>query len=116
MLSVAIAAKFVRMGSEWKQRVFDNAVSPLSTFGAKITIGYAMGLYGPLARADLDIIRWVRNQFAHRADPVSFNDHNISEKCLLLKYSRLPSEGILGAILAEAPPRQHYIHSSLRLS
>jgi hypothetical protein len=116
MLSAAISVKFIRLGVDWKERVFDSAVAPLSSLHAKITIGYAMGLYGPLARADLDIIRSVRNKFAHRANPISFNDQNISKKCLTLRYSRLPSEGILGWVGDDASPREHYIHASLKLA
>lgn len=47
--------------------------APLATFSAKIRLGYAMGLYGPKTRDDLDLIRELRNACAHTKRPVSFD-------------------------------------------
>jgi hypothetical protein len=45
----------------------------LSTFFSKIHLGYAMGLYDDIVRKDLDIIRGIRNVFAHSAMPITGN-------------------------------------------
>ena len=38
---------------------------PLGTFSAKIRMGYHLGCYGEEVRRDLDILRRIRNDFAH---------------------------------------------------
>jgi hypothetical protein len=44
-------------------------------------MGYALGIYGPLTRKDLDTIRGVRNSFAHTALPIGFGDGEVIKKC-----------------------------------
>jgi hypothetical protein len=39
---------------------------PLGGFGPKINLGFLMGLYSEVARTELDIIRKIRNEFAHK--------------------------------------------------
>lgn len=115
-LSAAIATRFINLGKEWKERVFDNQNAPLSTFSGKIVIGYALALFGSQTRADLDIIRWVRNQFAHHAQPVSFDRADISEKCLKIKTSRDDdARGFLKPLTDADAPKEHYLRASLRI-
>jgi hypothetical protein len=71
-LGAALAARFVRLGREWEDRIFGGANGPLSTFSAKIRLGYALAILGPATYKDLDIMRSVRNDFAHTAGPISF--------------------------------------------
>jgi DNA-binding MltR family transcriptional regulator len=40
---------------------------PLGSFAARIKIAYLLDLIEPFARKDLDCIRRIRNDFAHRA-------------------------------------------------
>ncbi len=54
---------------------------PLMAFGAKIRIGYAYGLFGPITAKDLKLISAVRNAFAHSALPISFSTSLITENC-----------------------------------
>jgi hypothetical protein len=42
------------------------ASGPLGAFSVKINIGFLMGLYGKPAWKELDTIRQIRNEFAHR--------------------------------------------------
>jgi hypothetical protein len=90
-LMTALAARFVRMGKEWRDRIFSGAAAPLGTFSGKIRLGYALALYGPLTYRDLEIIRQIRNDFAHTAAPLTFDDPEIAEKCgrLTESYSRV---------------------------
>ena len=78
-LGSVLAAHLVRMGQQWLDRVFDSPTAPLGNFSSKIVIGYAMGLFGPRTRADLEIIRAVRNTFAHTPGPVLFTGAGIAE-------------------------------------
>jgi hypothetical protein len=65
---------------------------PLASFSAKIDLGHAMGLYGPITRADLKIIKWVRNEFAHDMGPLEFTSDHIAKKVKQLKSPRTPPE------------------------
>jgi hypothetical protein len=84
-LARTIAAHFVELDKKLQQRIFEGPNSALGTFSAKIAIGYALGLYGPITCGDLDIIRSIRNDFAHTAAPLSFNHPPIRSKCEHLK-------------------------------
>lgn len=58
---------------------------PLSTFSSKILIGYALDLYGPVFRHDLDIIKELRNGFAHVRLPMQLVDPAIAGMCTHLQ-------------------------------
>ena len=47
---------------------------PLSTFSAKIDFAYEVKIIGPKTRHDLDLIRELRNGFAHSMVPIRFDD------------------------------------------
>lgn len=112
-LGAAIAARFIKMGKDWEDRIFIDHNAPLGTFASKIVVGYAMGLFGPLTRANLDRIRSIRNDFAHSAAPVSFDAPVISNKCnqLTVLHPELPDipEWIRGTL---DTPRNRYIGAS----
>lgn len=71
--------------------------SPLSTFSSKIDISYALGLITKEMKQDLDVVRKVRNHFAHNWKDASFDNSPVSDFCRNLKitsrtfYSRLPN-------------------------
>jgi len=46
---------------------------PFGTFSAKILTAYAFNLFGPETRSDLDLIRTIRNAFAHSRRPFGFD-------------------------------------------
>ena len=61
---------------------------PLSSFDAKIRMGYALGLYGRIIRNDLDVIRRVRNAFAHAKKPITFTTPKIAKEVAKLRYTK----------------------------
>jgi DNA-binding MltR family transcriptional regulator len=63
-----------------KKQVFENT-GPLTTFAAKISVGYALDLYGKRPREDLHLIRDVRNHFAHTMEPCEFSDPDVRQFC-----------------------------------
>ena len=83
-LEVAILSRFVPVSNDERGRLFDYK-SPLGSFSARIRIGAALGLYGPVTFADLEIIRNVRNQFAHSPVLRTFSDVPIAKSCGKLK-------------------------------
>jgi len=61
---------------------------PLSSFSAKIKLSYALELIGPETLHDLDLIREIRNVFAHNLRPIDFSNASVSAACSRLKFSR----------------------------
>ena len=57
--------------------LFD-AFGPLSTFSAKIRISYAIDLLHESMANDLDLVRRIRNAFAHSLEPKTFQDPTIT--------------------------------------
>jgi DNA-binding MltR family transcriptional regulator len=72
---------------------------PLASFSARIDFGFLMGLLSRVAWRDLHIIRKVRNDFAHSAKPLSFDDDAIRSRCSELSHSGREKS---------ASPRQHF--------
>jgi hypothetical protein len=52
---------------------------PLSSFSAKIELGFALGLYDDKLRHPLNMIRDVRNEFAHNMDATSFDHPDVAK-------------------------------------
>lgn len=54
---------------------------PLGTFSARIKIAFALGIFGPKTRHDLDTFRRIRNAFAHTRRAVTFDIPEIAALC-----------------------------------
>ncbi|MFS0756125.1 MltR family transcriptional regulator [Noviherbaspirillum sp. 1P10PC] len=61
--------------------------APLSSFSARIKLAFYLGKISKECRADLDTIRGIRNDFAHHAEPISFEDQSIADRCRNLQFS-----------------------------
>lgn len=59
--------------------------TPLSSFGARITAAYCLGLITQKQRDALRKVKWVRNEFAHSLHGRSFEDDDIKKICLALE-------------------------------
>lgn len=81
--------KWVQASLEAKMRPLSNTVTerifrgygPLSSFSAKIDIGYALELFDDAIYNDLKAIKDLRNVFAHATDALSYSDKDVAE-CL----------------------------------
>jgi hypothetical protein len=58
---------------------------PLSNFSARIRLCHAMRVIGPDTRDELDIIREIRNAFAHSGREISFATKEIKDACNFLR-------------------------------
>jgi hypothetical protein len=86
----AIQTKFVQdMSSDLEERIFESN-GPLSTFGNKIIIGRALGLYKSVFHHDFEIIRELRNAFAHERYPMEFETPEVSGMCQHLRLADHP--------------------------
>jgi|ERR1700733_1757830 hypothetical protein len=63
----------------------------LSSFSAKINVAYAFKLFGEKTKKELNIIRDLRNQFAHSRLPIEFTTPVVKRCCDELTYPDVPS-------------------------
>src|SRR5690242_9667757 len=61
--------------------------SPLGSFSARIKLAFYLGKLSKVARRELDLIRDIRNKFAHDPNVVAFADQNVANQCRELKFS-----------------------------
>src|SRR5262249_17903825 len=73
--------------------------APLASFSARIKLAFYLGLISAECRADLETIRRIRNDFAHKPDLISFDTQSIADRCRRLEFSYQ---------LRESPPRAHF--------
>lgn len=65
--------------------LFENR-GPLQDFGARIQMGFALGIYGRRAYKDLGIVKDIRNAFAHSAEAMDFIHADVARLCASLWY------------------------------
>lgn len=73
----AIKTKMRSLGNTMDERLF-RGYGPLSTFAAKIDIGYALNLFGQETHNDLRALKDIRNAFAHTPDPLFFRSTQLA--------------------------------------
>lgn len=76
------------------------------SFGAKVQLAFALNLIGPTTRGDLDVIRELRNAFAHSRMPMDFELSAVREVCSHLKMPDRPGV-FLSLDMLETVPREH---------
>ena len=55
------------------------------TFSTRATLAYSLGIIGKQTKSDLDLIRLIRNEFAHSRVPFDFNLPELAEVCRRLQ-------------------------------
>lgn len=60
-------------------------MQPLSSFSAKIRLCYAMGIIGSQTRDELDLMRTIRNAFAHSGRELTFGTYEVKSACAFFK-------------------------------
>jgi hypothetical protein len=77
------------LNSEDRRKVFQNE-GPMASFSSKIVTAYALGLIGQKTRRDLDLIRLLRNEFAHSRTPFDFTTPEVGRVCHEFKLVEMP--------------------------
>jgi hypothetical protein len=65
------------------EKLFD-AMGPLASFSQRIAIAYAFGFIDKHQHTDLDLVRKIRNHFAHNPLNGTFQDNEVKTKVTLL--------------------------------
>lgn len=77
----------------------DGSEAPLSSFSARIKTAYCLGLITKKEYDDLNLIRKIRNKFAHRSHGYSFENQEVIDWCNSLE-TPIVFKNILPDILA----------------
>lgn len=75
--------------SDDRKQLFDYE-GAVGTFASKIIVAYALTFIGPITRFDLNLIRILRNEFAHSRVPFNFESREARAVCDQLKLVDLP--------------------------
>ncbi|KTD88157.1 hypothetical protein [Paenibacillus etheri] len=68
-----------------KAELFNGPNSPLGTFSSKIKLCHALGFITDKEAREANMIRKVRNEFAHNLEELSFSSQPVSNYCLQLQ-------------------------------
>jgi hypothetical protein len=94
---------------------------PLGDFASKTLIGYAFNFFGPDTRHDLELVRLIRNEFAHSRISFEFTTPVVADVCRQLRapdapgafiprgYLQAASDDDLADASDKAHPRTRYI-------
>jgi hypothetical protein len=90
----------------------DKEGGPLQSFSQRITMGRVLGIYGADTQHNLDLLRHIRNTFAHAHIPITFKTTEIVEAGGSFKTLPLYPPYALDAQLKDAPlePRARFHH------
>lgn len=61
---------------------------PLSSFSSRIDVAYCLGWIGRETHRDLNLLRKIRNEFAHAHGPVTFADAAVKARCSELQIPK----------------------------
>lgn len=95
----------ILIGNKSKEDAFDGQNAILGTFSAKIKMCHMLGAISDKECDEFQLIRKIRNKFAHHLDEISFDDSPIREYCLALQASTP------GDLKKEKKYRQLFINS-----
>jgi DNA-binding MltR family transcriptional regulator len=98
-----------RMRQDISKTMLDKVIGdkgPFTTFSSKILVGYAFGVFGRVTYHDLEIIRALRNQFAHSRKPLSFDTPEVRKACETLQIPDMDAFKVPPGIVT--PPRKGY--------
>jgi DNA-binding MltR family transcriptional regulator len=86
---------------------------PLGSFSARIKAAYCFGWIDGEARSDLEILRGIRNNFAHVREQVRFTEQSVKDRCTNLRAAQAYELGTGHAIRS---PRQRFLITAFFLT
>lgn len=84
------------------------ANSALGAFANKVQMAYAMDIFGDETKQNLDIIRVVRNAFAHAKIPIKFETPQVKVACSYLAIPKLLTPVVMRKAQDDIQGRQRY--------
>lgn len=91
--------------------LFETPNAPLSTFSSKISFSYRLGLISDKFARDLNLIRKIRNEFAHNIQGCDFSHSGIRSRVLELnKSSNIMDKVSVFADKVDKSSRNSFLH------
>ncbi len=118
-LEAVILTRLIGLTKEERRGLFDfEANGPLSDLSARIRIAYALGIFGPQTRNDLEHVRTIRNSFAHSMNMLRFETPEVADICALLHTPKTikQMDRMLLALSEADTPRRRFIETVLILA
>lgn len=98
------------LGVKESSELLVGANAPLGSFSARIKTAYCLGLITDMEHHECDIIRRVRNEFAHKLHGLTFKDQKVKDLCNNLRANTPDIDRFNG------DARQLYINSVILTS
>jgi hypothetical protein len=118
-LRVCILDRMVHLTPSQENELFQSDRAPLSTLDSRITAGFTLGLFGTKTRKELDLLRRIRNAFAHSIEDLTFETEAIKVACNHLVFSHreiskrsYPPEIYEELVEVLSGPKDRYIYST----
>jgi len=73
-------------------KLLDQGNAPLGSMSTRINACHALGLLDDYEQCEIDLLRKIRNEFAHHTHGLTFKEHRVVGLCSSLT-SRLPTDG-----------------------
>jgi hypothetical protein len=86
-LETAIMSHCIALDEKEQRKLFSGGEDGPMNFAVKIRLAFALGIYGEKSRDQLDIIRNIRNVFAHDKGHLHFDDGIVAELCNQLRWA-----------------------------
>lgn len=86
-LEAAVLRKFVDLKKSDYRALFEGT-APLSSFSAKIKIAHALGVLNDGCKKDLEVIKDIRNAFAHSIAEIDFATPDIAKFCKRIRFPK----------------------------
>jgi DNA-binding MltR family transcriptional regulator len=106
-LKRAIRTKLIELSNDEEKRLF-HGHGPISSLSSRIMMSYALGIFGPITRKDVNVIRDIRNRFAHTLEDLDFETPAIAD--------RIKNLNCIQDLAKDTPPQQLLREATLRLS
>jgi DNA-binding MltR family transcriptional regulator len=88
LLGELIAAAMKTDSDEVAKLLYRSGHGPLGSFSARINTAYCLGVVDDNQQRDLNLIRKVRNKFAHEISNISFERDDIASQCREMKGAK----------------------------
>jgi mannitol operon repressor len=92
--------------------LIDGGTAPLGTFSARIKACYCLGLITDSEHSEIQLVRKVRNEFAHQTHGLTFENEKVKSLCGNLR-NRMPDSE---EKTVEASLRTKFIHAVIFIS
>ncbi|MEA2893501.1 MAG: hypothetical protein QOI05_4294 [Bradyrhizobium sp.] len=101
LLEAALMARMMPLTKKLRARLFDG-YGPLNTLAAKADVAYAFHILSERDYDDMQIIRKIRNEFAHSREPLGFEVKRIEQMVSRLSKPKATCESAYQSYFARA--------------